>query len=70
LPSSWISRAAKVAALAREIGIDAPIFLGLEGFDFLFALHDQAQGHALHAAGGTRAGSLRHKTGDRVKPTR
>ena len=41
-----------------EIGIDRPVFAGLEDFDLRFALADQAQRHRLDAAGRTAARQL------------
>jgi hypothetical protein len=41
-----------------EQGVDGPVFLGDEGADFLFALHDQPQRHRLHPAGRKSAAHL------------
>ena len=44
--------------VGREDAGDLPVFLGDEGFDFTFALDDQADGHALHTAGAQAPGDL------------
>ena len=38
-----------------EMGVDRPVFFFLEGFDFAFAIDDQAQCDGLHASGGKAA---------------
>ncbi len=38
--------------------VDGPIFHGDEGANFHLAVHDQAQGHGLHASGGEPAAHL------------
>ena len=43
---------------SAQIGVDGPVFLRSEGFDFVFAFADEAQRHRLHAARGTCAGQL------------
>ena len=40
------------------VRLDGPVFPGLEAFDLFFALHDHAQGGALHAAGGQSGADL------------
>src|SRR5208283_3764860 len=41
-----------------QIGVDRPVFFFLEGFDFAFAIDDQAQCYGLHPAGGKTAADL------------
>ena len=38
-----------------EIGVDRPVFFFLEGFDFAFAVDDQAERDGLHPSGGKAA---------------
>src|SRR5208282_3764463 len=38
-----------------QIGVDGPVFFFLEGFDFAFAIDDQAQRNGLHASSGEAA---------------
>ena len=42
----------------QESGLDGPVFVGLEGFDFGLAVADQAERYGLNAAGGAGAGQL------------
>ena len=42
----------KTLVACAEGGIHVPVFVGLEALDLLFAVIDQAHGHALHAACG------------------
>ena len=37
---------------SREIARDGPVFFGLKGFDFAFALDDHRRGDRLYAPGG------------------
>ena len=46
------------AAGRGQFGVDAPIFLRLESFDFLLAFHHQAKRHALHPSRRARARQL------------
>ncbi len=41
-----------------EMGVDRPIFFLLEGFDFAFAIDDQAQSDGLHPSGGQAAANF------------
>ena len=47
-----------VRRLIGQIGVERPIFLRLEGPNFLFAVIDHAHGHGLHAARGEAAADL------------
>ena len=38
-----------------EIGVDRPVFFFLEGFDFAFAIDDQAECDGLHSSCGKAA---------------
>ncbi len=42
----------------RDIGLDGPVFLGLEALDLQLAIDDQPQADRLHTAGRTAAGQL------------
>ena len=45
-------------APGRHVGVDRPVFLGLEPLDLELAVDDQAQGHRLHPAGRARTRQL------------
>ena len=47
-----------VRRLVGEVGVKRPVFLRLEGLNFLFAVVDHAHGHGLHAARGEAAADL------------
>ena len=49
-----VSRAVNLRLLpgGRKQRVQVPVFLGLEGLDLLFPVHDQPHSHALHTAGG------------------
>ncbi len=82
-PPVFTSRGAELAALVagdscvelfalrrRQTRDDRPIFLRHEALDLGLAVADELQGYRLHAASDRAPGSLRHNTGDSVKPTR
>ena len=47
-----------VRRLVGQIGVKRPVFLRLEGLDFLFTVIDHAHGDGLHAARGEAAADL------------
>ena len=51
-------KAVFAVALGVQRGVDVPIFIGLEVFNFQLAVADQAHRHALHTAGGEAAADL------------
>ena len=44
--------------LPRQVDVDGPVLLGLEGADFLLAIHHQPGGHRLHPSGRKAAAHL------------
>ncbi len=64
------ARLESLIARRRQRRDQRPVFLADEFFDFELAVADQPQRHRLHPARRARPGSLRHSTGDSVKPTR
>ena len=52
-----------LAAGSRQHRVDVPVFLGLEGLDLLFPVHNQPNGHALHPSGGQAPAHLAPQKG-------
>ena len=48
----------KRVAAGRDVGLDRPVFLGLEALDLDFSVDHQAQGHRLHPSGRSRSRQL------------
>lgn len=63
-------RANQRLGFGNEVNVDRPVFFGFEFFNFVFAVANQTKGDRLNTPADLEPGSLRHSTGESVKPTR